>query len=494
MMESKNIVNVEIGTWSQYEIEYSQTDIKVVGDYNLKNGKVENIGQAVFKRYKRWDHQKVNLLRRWDGKPYVDMYARQGSHDHEHLHHLLQWVMIKSYNLADNKIDFVCKQGILRLFGDTLYRKNSWIFEVCRFNGLIYLSRKFIPENEPDLDISEKRLSKCRFFGTAFEELVAKGEGATSYIVTECKLNDVKCLIAGEIDCKDEYEYVEIKTAHEHLLSEKMQSSWLQGHLIGIHKLVYGLRDDNFNLDKVIEEPIGSVPGKYQEEGKWNGQQILGFIYSVLQRIKNEVLEGRTYTLEYKGGDTDYLLRYRENETFLSDEFIRYEMRNAEIRPPSYKEVEKKIQILESSILKLQEECSALKKTIQQLVEEKLVHKETPAPVNELGSVEPDNTRLPHTKCNRTHAFYKEVGKDAARTTDEAKYPKKYTTTTTNKSSDITTTNEQNKWKVAGKNEKISKPGTLNKDSTLKQRKPLTTSIKRSSDQNLKTPKDSKRW
>ena len=44
----------------------------------------------------------------------------------------------------------------------------------------------------------------------------------------------------------------------------------------------------------------------------------------------------------------------------------------------------------------MQEECSAQKKIIQQLVEEKLVHKETHAPVNELSSEEPDNTHLPH--------------------------------------------------------------------------------------------------
>ena len=80
----------------------------------------------------------------------------------------------------------------------------------------------------------------------------------------------------------------------------------------------------------------------------------------------------------------------------------RYIIRNAEIRPPTDKEVEKKIQILESSILKLQEECSAQKKIIQQLIEDKLVHKETPPPVKELGSVEPDNTSLPHKPDHST--------------------------------------------------------------------------------------------
>ena len=80
----------------------------------------------------------------------------------------------------------------------------------------------------------------------------------------------------------------------------------------------------------------------------------------------------------------------------------RYIIRNAEIRPPTDKEVEKKIQILESSILKLQEECSAQKKIIQQLVKEKLVHKETPVPVNELGNVEPDNMHLPHKPDHST--------------------------------------------------------------------------------------------
>ena len=224
MMESKNIVSFNIGIWSRFNIEYSQEDIKVVGDYNLNNGNVENIGQAVFKRYERWDHQKWNLLQGWDDKPYVDTYAKQANHDHSDLHHLLQWVMIKSYNLAGNNIDFVCKRGILGKIGNTFYRNDPWTFEVCRFKGLIYLSKKFIPENKSDLNDLKNHLSKCYFFGTAFEELVTTAEDVNSYIVTECKVNDVKCLIAGEIDCKDEDKYVEIKTAKEYNLSIRMQS------------------------------------------------------------------------------------------------------------------------------------------------------------------------------------------------------------------------------------------------------------------------------
>ena len=324
MMESRNTRSIDIGTWRQYSIEYSQNDIKVVGDYNLNNGKIENIGKAVFNGYKRWDQQKVNLLQRWDGKPYVDTFAKQANHDHSDLHHLLQWVMIKSYNLADKKIDFVCKRGILREIGNTFQSQSPWNFEVCRFRGLIYLSKKFIPEDKPYPNEPENRSWKCRFFGTAFEELVTTAEDVSSYIVTECNLKDVKCLIAGEIDCKDEDEYVEIKTANKYKLSERIQLGWLQGYLIGNHKLVYGLRDNDFSLVNVIEEPIESVPSKYGEKGKWDGRKKLGFIYSVLQRIKNEVPEGGMYTLKYEGGDNYNLSADRENETFLSDEFKRY--------------------------------------------------------------------------------------------------------------------------------------------------------------------------
>ena len=325
-MESKDNIRVDIGTWSQCNVEYWQNDVKVVGDYNVNNGKVENIGQAVFKRYKRWDHQEVDLLQRWDGKPYVDTFAKQVNHDHSDLHHLLQWVMIKSYNLSDNNIDFVCKRGILRIIGDTFSSSVQWTYEVCRFRDIIYLSKKFIPENKPDLNNSKKYLSKCRFFGTAFEELITTAEDASSYIVTECKLKDVNCLIAGEIDCKDEDEYVEIKTAHEYKLSIRIQLGWLQGYLIGNHKLVFGLRDNNFSLVNVIEEPIESVPSKYEEKGKWDGRKKLSFIYSVLQRIKNEVPEGGTYTLKYFGGRSTkyYLIPDSESGTFLSDEFKRY--------------------------------------------------------------------------------------------------------------------------------------------------------------------------
>ena len=109
-------------------------------------------------------------------------------------------------------------------------------------------------------------LSRCNFFGTAFEKLVTTAEDVNSYLVTECKLKDVNCLIAGEIE--DEDEYIEIKTAKEFNLSTRMRSGWLQGYLIGNHKLVYGIRDIDFNLVNVIEEPIECVPRKYEEKGK----------------------------------------------------------------------------------------------------------------------------------------------------------------------------------------------------------------------------------
>ena len=56
-MGSKDTISVDIRTWNQCNVEHWQNDVKVVGDYNLNYGRVENIGQAVFKRYKRWDHQ-----------------------------------------------------------------------------------------------------------------------------------------------------------------------------------------------------------------------------------------------------------------------------------------------------------------------------------------------------------------------------------------------------------------------------------------------------
>ena len=320
-MGSRDTIIVDIGTWNQYNIEYSQNDIKVVGDYNLENGEVDKVGQTDFKGYRQWDHQEVNLLQGWDGGRFVDTFAEQANHDHSDLHHLLQWVMMNSYDLAGNKIDFVCKRGILRKIGDTFHSPSPWTFEVCCLKGSIYLSKKCIPINKPDLNES-----KSYYFGTAFEKLVTTGEDVDSYIVTECKLKDVKCLIAGEIDCKAKDEYIEIKTALESKLSKRMRRGWLHAYLIGNHKLVYGLRDNNFNLVRIIEEQTESVPGTYQEEGNWNGQQILGFIYSVLQRIKNEVPEGRIYTLKYDGErDTKYhLIPDSDSGTFLSDEFKRY--------------------------------------------------------------------------------------------------------------------------------------------------------------------------
>ena len=297
--------------------EYSDCKVDVVGNYNLKNGRVENVDNATFKSYKRWDPLNRNLLQGYNG--YTDTFARQEGHSA--LEELLEWTRIHQYSLVDNEINFVCKRGILRRIGYTVNCKwDCWSFKVCCYNGIVYLSDNLVHD-----DGTTENLQKCYHSGDAFEEMLTSGQADwKSYLVAKCQLKDTNCLIAGEVDCKDSDEYVEIKTVKDTKICAAISKGWLQAYLIGNHKLVYGLRDSTFSLVNVIEEPIECVPHKYEEKGKWDGRKMLGFIYSVLQRIKNEVPEGGTYTLKYEGGDNYNLLADKENETFLSDEFKRY--------------------------------------------------------------------------------------------------------------------------------------------------------------------------
>ena len=111
--------------------------------------------------------------------------------------------MNESYNLAVINVHFVCKRGVLTKIVSTLISPDPWLFKVCRYRGVVYISYNLIRENA-----STSYASQSCFSGIVFEKLATAVQDIDSYIVTECKLKGAKCLIAGEIDCKDDDQYV----------------------------------------------------------------------------------------------------------------------------------------------------------------------------------------------------------------------------------------------------------------------------------------------
>ena len=177
---------------------YSDSAVEVVGNYNAENWEVINLDEASFRVHKPREGEEMNLIKGYDD--YEDTFL--GQEGHTALNDLLKWTIGTNYKLSDNNLNFVTKRGNLKTVAATVYqRKTSWEFRVCRYNGVIYISK----------DKGNKKLErgyglKCCYAGTVFAgSRVIKKDDMLGYVVTECRFKSIKCLIAGEPDCKDQH-------------------------------------------------------------------------------------------------------------------------------------------------------------------------------------------------------------------------------------------------------------------------------------------------
>ena len=164
----------------------------------MNNGEVINVDEANFRDYRPWEGVEMNLLQGYDN--YEDTFMRQEGHTA--LNELLKWIIGTNYKLSDNNIQFVTKRGNLKTIAATVYqRKATWEFRVCRYNDVIYISKD--KKNEK---LERGYGLKCCYAGTVFAgSRVIKKDDMLGYVVAECRLKGIKCLIAGQPDCKDQH-------------------------------------------------------------------------------------------------------------------------------------------------------------------------------------------------------------------------------------------------------------------------------------------------
>ena len=296
---------------------YSNSAVEVVGNYNSKNWEVIDLNEASFREYKPWQGEEINLLEGYDD--YEDKFL--GQEGHISLNELLKWIIGTNYRLSDKEINFVTKRGVLRTIAATAHRRKSkWEYKICRYNGIIYISN----------DKKNKKLErgyglKCSYAGTVFQgSRVTREDGVFPYLVAECRFKGIKCLIAGEPDCQDQDDFIEIKTTTVVDFERNSYKGWLQAYLLGNQRVLYGLRNNNFILEDVKDEKVADIPGKYEILGNWKGCDMLGFLYSVLQKIQEKVPEGSTCTIKYDGRQMYHITVENENEVFLINEFKEY--------------------------------------------------------------------------------------------------------------------------------------------------------------------------
>ena len=133
-------------------------------------------------------------------------------------------------------------------------------------------------------------------------------------------------MIAGEIKCKvqGQDDFVELKGTTNYNFEKNSYKGWLQAYLLGNQRVVFAIRNYDYILEDVKDEEVANIPRKYESIGNWKGCDMLGFLYSVLQKIQEAVLEGSTCTIKYDGRQMYHITVEKENEVFLIDEFKEY--------------------------------------------------------------------------------------------------------------------------------------------------------------------------
>jgi RAT1-interacting protein len=170
--------------------------------------------------------------------------------------------------------------------------------------------------------------------------------------VVRTGIGNVRLLLAGEVDCVNDYKpaegdgdplqhYVELKTTRivdddrsAMRLESKLLKAWGQSFLLGVPKIVYGFRDDNGFLRCVEEYKTEHLPLYIKNsqatprDRQWNGVDAIAFYGAVLDWIRKSIkAEGIVWRLQYKAGAHHLdLFQLKEEESkekyFLLQEFV----------------------------------------------------------------------------------------------------------------------------------------------------------------------------
>lgn len=267
---------------------------------------------------------------------------------------------------ARTKADIVTFRGIMTKLVTLPYDPQPFCLYIVPFDGQLFI--KIDDSLQTRNPVSEKQqlhMDTCEYGGYKFEtlatlpkkwgeclrtEIEQRHEKTVSnysqYIsVVRSGVGKVKTVLAGEVDCVWDYlpesgqpkHYAELKTSRivtnpnqAVTFEKKLFKTWAQCFLLGISKVVYGFRNDDYLLENVevfttdeipvlLKEnkiPRKSAPILCTQSLKWYG--------AVLEWLsKIDRLEEKAFRLEFKQGDSKLTLSEvpEQNETLRKEIF-----------------------------------------------------------------------------------------------------------------------------------------------------------------------------
>ncbi|KAI6182629.1 Decapping nuclease [Aphelenchoides bicaudatus] len=250
---------------------------------------------------------------------------------------------------------FVTWRGTLtRIAATPFLNQNSdpWTVACCQFNGVVFLCE--ITEDKLNKQANENEFAKkASYWGHCFEKFITKdtvdsepniSEPVSTFVDYSAvfklaartqKGDRVEVCLGAEMDAIDSRgNYVELKTQFQKLgigrfWPEKQMKWWIQSYLVGIERLIVGLRDQAGVVEQLQEVNIQHLR---QSRTGWEPAVCMNFMLNYLDTVRSRLKalpEGGILLTDYKSNYSSYKIReVREDEhakiQFLPNYFIEH--------------------------------------------------------------------------------------------------------------------------------------------------------------------------
>ncbi|KAI9762318.1 MAG: hypothetical protein M4579_000466 [Chaenotheca gracillima] len=247
----------------------------------------------------------------------------------EHLDSLLATILA-----LEKETGVACEADVITWRGMMTKGLNATPFSFIEENHEYKLSSQEAQHNQPPPRRDGPSQDMMSYWGYKFEtlSLIPQPWAATSRDYIESREDEIvnnkaqycsivktgigkaKMILGGEVDavwdCKpanplDPIDWVELKTSEDPLLDygpnsrdraavkfeRKLLKFWIQSFLLGVPRIIVGMRDRNGILQRVEELETEKIPGDVKRKGKasWDGKVCISFTASFLEWLKQTI-------------------------------------------------------------------------------------------------------------------------------------------------------------------------------------------------------------
>lgn len=250
-----------------------------------------------------WKNIKADL---YDGFP-EKFIQRDETKSSERLTFMLKWILenldkfrLHTGTLNSLNTDFVCFRGHLtKILLTPFENKDGWVMDVVKYKDTWYIS-------ELDFTRDDSSLLKYMYAGYKYEKCMTVEAGDLVNIneafctVVRTRLSQHSLIYSGEVDCIDsEGNYVELKTTgvfvgrrESSFWKYKAKKFWAQSMLIGIPRIVCGMRSDSGNLVENKEFKVKDIPALASDfNAQFSSSEGLNFLEQFLSHVRREMNE-----------------------------------------------------------------------------------------------------------------------------------------------------------------------------------------------------------